>query len=161
MRVEGNGIVVARFTRQIPPPVVRGGYARQRRHVQADFEHLCAYCLIPEHLACGEENFEIDHLRPQRYFKDHIDYYYNLYWSCHVCNKKKWEHWPAPELLKIGIHYVDFCVDLFDDHYRQEADGRLSPLSLAGKYTIDVLSLNRGHLVRLRHVYASQGIFFR
>ena len=154
--------MMARFQRTFPAPVVKGGYGSFRRFVQADFQRVCAYCLFPEKEAAGEENFEIDHFKPKKLFKGHhITDFYNLYWSCHVCNKAKWEHWPPPELLAIGIRYVDLCVDLFDDHYEQLQSGHLRFLTDAGEYTIEKLNLNRPHLVKIRCECALRGVYFR
>ena len=77
---------MARFIRTTPAPKVKGDYGAFRPYVRADFERCCAYCYLHEFHASGEKDFEIDHYRPKdklpRYRKD----FYNLYWSCSVCN---------------------------------------------------------------------------
>lgn len=78
-----------------PPPSDRSRY---RSLVREDFSECCAYCLLHEFLAGGASNFEIDHFRPKSLFADLIDDYFNLYYSCHVCNQYKGAAWPSEEL---------------------------------------------------------------
>ena len=106
---------------------------------------------MPELHAGGEENFELDHFRPQSQFPDRARDFHNLYWSCHVCNKlnHKGSNWPSPELQSQGIGFVDFCCDDFHTHY-QLSNGFWMPLTASAKYTIQNIKLNRTHLVELR-----------
>jgi len=139
-----------RFKRTRPAPVVSGTYRAYRRQVQEDFERTCAYCLIEEILAGGEENFELDHFRPKRHFPTQSNDFYNLYWSCHPCNGIKWDQWPSEELLRQGVNFVDLCRDDFNVHFVVSAEGEFEGLTQSAKYTIDVLLLNRSHLVEIR-----------
>jgi hypothetical protein len=148
---------VAHFTRTRPAPKVKGaGYAKFRPFVRLDFTECCAYCLLPELWRAGEKNFELDHFRPQSRpeFKHLINNFYNLYYSCHVCNRNKWNTWPPPEYLAKGIGFVDFCRDNFSDHFRLLPDGRWEPLTASARYTEQILLLNDPHLVRLRFILA-------
>ncbi|MCX6976951.1 MAG: hypothetical protein NTX04_03215 [Verrucomicrobia bacterium] len=76
--------------------------------------------------------------------------YYNLYWSCHVCNRLKTDRWPTRELLEQGIGYVDLCASAFQEHFVVQKNGKWRGKTLSAKYTIDSLRLNRPHLVELR-----------
>lgn len=126
------------------------GYRNFRPHVRKDFRESCAYCLLHEDHAAGVENFELDHFRPRKYFRNQVDDFYNLYYSCHPCNHVKHQHWPSAELEVRGIGFVDLCKENFEDHFRELPDGRWEPLTPSADYTIKVIRLNRPHLVRIR-----------
>ncbi len=143
---------MSRFKRTNPAPVVSGTYRAYRPHVQQDFERTCAYCLIEEILAGGEENFELDHFRPKRLFQSLSKDFYNLYWSCHPCNHIKWDVWPSEALLRKGIGFIDLCSDDVDTHFRFTSEGVVEGLTQSAEYTIDVLRLNRSHLVEIRRL---------
>jgi hypothetical protein len=82
------------------PTTKRSDYRGFRQHVRQDFRKTCAYCLLDETWAAGPENFELDHFRPKSIFPQLALSYYNLYWSCHVCNRLKRDLWPARHLLE-------------------------------------------------------------
>jgi hypothetical protein len=110
--------------------------------------------LFHEVLAAGSDNFELDHFRPRsdpRFVRLVADYY-NIYYSCHVCNHYKSATWPSEELTALGYRFVDSCSDLFSDHFAEEMAGRWTPLSRAGEYTAKRLRLNRKHLVEVRNL---------
>ncbi len=133
-----------------PSSVTGERYQAFREYVREDFRSTCAYCLLEERWAAGEENFELDHFRPQSLFPELRMSYYNLYWSCHVCNRMKRDLWPSRELLRAGIGFVDLCAAAFDEHFVEQRNGKWRGRTLAAKYTIDVMRLNRSHLVELR-----------
>src|ERR1700722_19267876 len=112
---------------------------------------MCAYCLLEELFAGGPENFELDHFRPQSLFPSEISNYYNIYYSCHPCNRIKHGKWPSPALQERGIGLVDLCADDFPTHFQELEDGQWIGLTPSGRYTIDLLRLNRRHLVDLRN----------
>jgi hypothetical protein len=139
------------FVRRSSAPTTKGSdYQALRPYVREDFRKTCAYCLLEETWAAGLENFELDHFRPKSLFPQLALSYYNLYWSCHVCNRLKRDIWPARRLLKQGIFFVDLCVSAFDEHFVEQKNGKWRGKTLAAKYTIDSLRLNRPHLVELR-----------
>lgn len=141
---------MAHFNRTKPAPKVNGDYRAFRPYVRFDFKASCAYCLIDELFAAGEENFELDHFRPKSLFPQYINNFENLYYSCHVCNNIKRDKWPPEELGKIGIEIIDLCKEDFEQHYRILNDGSWEPLTKSAEYTLEVLRLNRPHLKRLR-----------
>ena len=144
---------MARFVRTQPSPQVKGPpytYGKFRPHVRRDFNECCAYCLMPELWAGGENNFELDHFRPKHVFPNLRMDFHNLYWSCRVCNGNKWNHWPSERLQKQGTGFVDFCRDDFHDHFRLSLGGLWIPQTPSADYTEQILKLNRSHLVKLR-----------
>jgi len=148
---------MSHFVRSIAPVVV-GGYRAFRTYVRKDFNHQCAYCLMSEFFAGGEENFELDHFRPKKRFPNLLNDFYNLYYSCHPCNFTKLDHWPPAELESRGIGLVDLCKDEFGTHFSAQTNGKWTGLTKSGDYTIELLRLNRKHLVKLRGWLTEQGL---
>lgn len=138
------------FVRTSPAPSVNGGYRGFRASVRADFREHCAYCILPELLAAGEEAFELDHFRPRSRFPASETDFYNLYYACHPCNRIKHDKWPSGELEQRGVGIVDLCMDDFATHFRLLPDGRWEGLTPSALYTIDLLRLNRPHLSQVR-----------
>lgn len=138
-----------RFSRTIPAPPISSDYRAYRQHVRSDFDESCAYCLLSEIFAAGEENFELDHYRPQSIFPEDKLNYYNIYYSCHPCNNIKRAKWPKDEL---GVSIVDFCESEFGNEYSEEPDGTWIPLTPSAAYTAEALRLNRLHLRRIRQL---------
>jgi hypothetical protein len=99
--------------------------------------------------AGGEECFELDHFHPRAYYSHLLNDFYNLYYSCHVCNKLKWYH-PTPAESAAGKQIVDLCKDNFTTHFQELPNGKWKPLTAAARYTLIQLRLNRDHLVKLR-----------
>lgn len=142
------------FSHRSPTPFSTTDYRRFRPYIREDFEHCCAYCLLPEQLAGGQENFELDHFRPRSRFAHLVSEYSNLYYACHVCNREKRDHWPCNGLQAQGYRFVDTCSDDFSSHFRYH-NGEWQPLSPAGEYTAERIRLNRIHLVRQRRIITS------
>jgi hypothetical protein len=149
---------MAYFARTTPAPQVKGGYRSFRQFVREDFNSQCAYCLLSEVLAGGEENFELDHFRPKSLFAHLLKDFYNIYYSCHPCNHMKRAAWPPPELEARGISIVDLCKDNFDTHFVEDPDGKWASRTDSGNYTIDILRLNRKHLIVIRKLLAGAGL---
>ena|SRR6185436_12614401 len=104
---------MAIFSRRIPPPEPQDHYSKYRPLVREDFTECCAYCLLHELLAGGENNFQLDHFRPKSLaiFANFVEDFYNLYYACSVCNRYKSNSWPRPELEALGYGFVDFCAE--------------------------------------------------
>jgi hypothetical protein len=143
---------VAVFARRDPPPAASADYRKYRPLVREDFCECCAYCLLHEILAAGADNFELDHFKPKSdaRFAALATSYYNIYYSCHVCNHYKGAAWPSEELASVGCRFLDPCVDMFSAHFREDPSGEWVPLSKAAEYTAARLRLNRKHLVEIR-----------
>lgn len=142
--------MISRFERMAPPPDVSGGYAAFRPYVRADFRQCCAYCCLHEFWAGGVGNFEMDHYRPVSRFPHLVRDFYNLRYTCHVCNMTKSDYWPSLEAEAAGIGVVDLTIGAFADHYRLAEDGILQPVTASAQVTISLLRLNTEHLTQLR-----------
>ncbi len=139
-----------KFTRTRPAPTISGGYKSYRPYVRSDFKQMCAYCLIEELFAAGEDNFELDHFFPASKFPLRKEDFYNLYYACHPCNHIKHAKWPDSRLVAKGVGFVDLCRDDFEDHFRELPNGLWEGLTESARYTIDALRLNRRHLAEIR-----------
>src|SRR6266481_6956296 len=99
------------FVRKTEAPIVKGGYQSFRPYVREDFRERCAYCLLEEIVAAGEENFELDHFRPKSRFPELLNDFYNIYYACHPCNHIKRDAWPPSALELRGVGFVDLCKE--------------------------------------------------
>lgn len=152
---------MGRFQRTRPVPNVPGTkYQRFYDYVRSDFEQCCAYCYLHEDHIGGKRHFEIDHFCPQKHCPEQTDDFYNLYWSCHGCNRPgaKHGHYPSTELLELGYGFVDLCVDNFEEHYVIAPDGELIPKTRKAEYTIEHIGLNCQELKDLRQRLLKQEI---
>lgn len=139
------------FRHRSPAPIQTRNYSRFRPYIREDFAECCAYCLLHERLAGGQEHFELDHFRPKSdpRFQHLEGDYSNLYYSCRACNNTKRAAWPKPELEAKGYRFVDPCQEVFSDHF-VDNDGVWTPRTPAGMYSEERLRLNRSQLVFIR-----------
>jgi len=143
---------LAVFLRRKSPPGPFKHYSAYRPFVREDFAECCAYCLLHEILAAGQENFELDHFRPRSLaaFASLASDFYNLYYACRPCNHGKGSTWPDRSLEADGYGFLDLCAETFSAHFQEEADGSWQPLSRRAEYTLERLRLNRAHLIKIR-----------
>ena len=143
---------MAVFRRRGSPPGPFKHYSAYRPFVREDFEECCAYCLLHEILAAGQESFELDHFRPRSLpgFAALAHDFYNLYYTCRPCNLLKGNAWPDHSLEAAGYGFLDLCAETFSAHFQEESDGSWLPLSRRAEYTLERLRLNRTHLVKIR-----------
>ncbi len=139
------------FVRHRPPPGPFADYKRYKPFLRQDFRFQCAYCNISEGYRKGSDIFGVDHFRPRIRFPELAAVYANLYYCCANCNSIKGQRFPDEHLLKAGICYVDPCsVDPFLRDLFEERDGLFSGLTSSGRFTIDVIRLNREECRRFR-----------
>jgi len=130
-------------------------YQDYRPYLRDDFLRHCAYCTGHEDEMGGQEHFEIDHHRPMSMprFRDLINEYSNLYYSCHGCNKRgaKGSNWPSDDLYEAGFRFFDpVAENAYKVHLREALSSRLLKKTNVGEYSIRILRLNRTGLVNLR-----------
>lgn len=136
-----------------------------------DFNYKCAYC---ESTVEGE----LDHFRPKSSARGlngdfSFEHYWwleyewgNLYNVCSTCNRNKASWFPVQgKRIEINSSYeylskekyllIDPCIDFPQEHFTYDKNGQILPLSERGKITIDILKLNRPHLLRARKIILS------
>lgn len=133
-----------------PDVLALDDYEAYRPLLRRDFDHRCAYCLRHEFFFGGGEAGEIDHHRPRHLFPAQVNEYRNLYWTCRKCNAIKGGKWPSAVQWGQGLRFLDPCAEDPDDHWQAHADGTLTALTPAGRYTIRQTRLDRPALAEFR-----------
>jgi len=144
---------------RVPGPIVlrqavdpRTPYGLYRKELRFDFWYSCGYCSIAEIEAAGIA-FQIDHYEPRASAPHLVDDYTNLLWVCQHCNEFKGDWSPPTSARNAGIRFYRPDLDDPDEHF--EISGlRLNGKSAIGKFTIELLNLNRSALRRLRDLRA-------
>lgn len=163
-------VSVRRQSRALPP-FPHG--AELKRALLEEAHGKCVYC---EQKLDATRPVQIDHYRPARGAVDiegrrSEDHYYwlayewdNLYASCPECNQAKGAKFPVagervPEQFRGALNALDalelpmllnpgFCDP--EQHLEFHRDGLVTPRSIEGRITIEVLRLNRAALVAAR-----------
>ncbi|NEZ64832.1 HNH endonuclease [Leptolyngbyaceae cyanobacterium CCMR0082] len=125
-------------------------YTDYREFLREEFFYSCAYCSMTEVEAQGI-GFDIDHFKPWSRFPESKNDYYNLLWSCKVCNRLKSDYYPNTEQAKKKLFILRPDKDIFEDHFSLN-NNLLHSETITGKFTEVQLSLNRQALRRLRSI---------
>lgn len=120
-----------------------------REELREDFWFSCAYCSIAESEAAGI-GFQIDHYLPRRYHPELSSTYSNLMWSCQPCNGNKSAS-PTDDELAHGLEVLRPDKHIFRDHIHCEG-ATVVGRTRAGEWTVRLLSLNRGPLLKPRRI---------
>lgn len=130
-----------------------GSYSDWKPQLAEEAQCQCVYCCIHESDFGGIRNFHVEHYKPQSKFPLLKNTYSNLFYACGICNIFKSNDWPnelvGGDFSQFGYpdpSQVDYGQFLIIDQYT----GTLSSESVAGKYVIERLHLNRPHLIGLR-----------
>lgn len=150
----------------INPPAYKH-HSKYRDYLRKAANYSCAYCTISESESPGA-TFNIEHFRPQTYFKNLSAKCDNLRYTCPRCNSYKSSLWISEEegcnrkcescinaVCKNNIErFIDqTCEDPSKMIYLGEDDNLYAyDGSKPANYTIRYLRLNRAQLVKLRHV---------
>ena len=146
-----DSLFFPRLTRRSQYRSKRGGgyyadYREYRQEIREDCLGRCVYCDLHENDLAGPEDMCLDHFRPQRHFDGLANHPHNLVWSCHSCNRKKADHWPALGTDGASINNEGF-LDAFEEDRRDylsvRPDGKVAPLKPPAAYIIALLILNR------------------
>ncbi len=97
----------------------------------------------------------LDHLRPKAFgvYKNLKNDPRNLVWSCHTCNNKKENHWPALGTSYThvgGMGFLDPFIDNRREYFKVRESGEIEALKDPAQYMIQVLLLNRTMAQKLR-----------
>lgn len=136
----------AALPRRHQPP--RAKFGAYRDCLRLEFAFTCAYCLSTEREAAeGEEygGFEVEHFRPKgrEEFRKLRHAYTNLLWSCHACNRAKWNKWPSKKERALGFRFVDPSKEALGHFLSlQGAQVHAVNSSTAGTYMIEEIRLN-------------------
>ncbi len=123
-----------------------------RRSIRVRDDYRCCYCGVSE-TDIGSE-LTIDHIQPQQHGGD--DNPDNLVYCCHPCNEFKANYWRTEPDLNL----LNPLLDNITEHFREDDEGTLLPLTDRGANHLRVLHLNRpelmAHRVRKRFYFARE-----
>jgi hypothetical protein len=114
----------------------------------------CIYCAISEARFGGIRNFHIEHYRPKKKFPKLENDIKNLYLACAICNVLKCDDWPAePKADHSVASYPDPAIANYNDFFKvSKITHAVDSHTVAGKYLIERLLLNRGQLTLERRL---------
>ena len=135
-------------------------YQIYKQEIREDCLGRCVYCDSHENELGGSEFMNLDHFRPAKYeeFKPLANDPNNLVWSCCVCNRNKWHHWPAlgAEGTVVGNEgFIDPFEEDRREYFEVRQDGKIIALKPPATYIINLLVLNR-KTAKLRRQYRHQ-----
>lgn len=114
-----------------------------RLQVQSRANFACEYCGVSEVNTGGE--LTVDHFQPTSL--DGSDELDNLIYCCFRCNQYKGDYWPDSPAKPM---LWNPRTESFHEHFVVIETGTLEPLTKKGAFTIQLLRLNRPHLVEHR-----------
>lgn len=118
-----------------------------RRMVRERASYACEYCLIHEDDALLPH--EPDHIIALKHRGDTTAD--NLAWTCFTCNRAK-----SSDLSSIDVETNRLVrlfnprIDGWEEHFRLERSGKISPLTDIGRVTEFLLKLNRSEHIEIR-----------
>ena len=129
----------ARHRRKEQPPLY-SSYVSYKPWLKREFLSQCIYCRLPDGLK-GDDSFGVDHYRPQSKFPELATIYFNLFYACNCCNRRKGAFWPTEAQQRARQFIPNPCDHVMFEHLRYRAT-RVEPRSPAGELTERVLMLN-------------------
>lgn len=112
------------------------------------------YCAISESRFGGLRNFHVEHLRPKVKFPTSENDIRNLYLACAICNVLKCDDWPGEPASDHSLAaYPDpSVVDYNTLFVISPMTYELDSSTVAGKYVIERILLNRAQLILERRL---------
>lgn len=132
----------------------KGEWHDWKQEIADHCDGRCIYCAIHEARFGGVRNFHIEHYRPKKKFPKFENDIRNLYLACAICNVLKCDDWPAEPLANHSVAaYPDPAIANYNDLFEVSTTSyAVESLTVAGKYVIERLLLNRGQLTLERRL---------
>lgn len=112
-----------------------------KKELHAIYGGCCCYCEREERFGSAH----IEHLLPKAAFPEKTFNYYNLHYSCNVCNQKKSDQYDEEYPI------LDACKDPVEEHLVFDRHTySLLPKTKRGETTEDFCELNHGELLEKR-----------
>ena len=128
----------------------------KHQSVRERYHYQCGYCGISEIDAGGE--LTVDHYHPLS--AGGSDSEENLVYACVRCNLYKSDYWAHLQDIEAGefvLHPMHH--DVLNHLQENELTGELEPLTVTGRFHIDLLNLNRPQLVAYRQRAGIQSLY--
>jgi HNH endonuclease len=128
--------------------------AALRQLVLERAEGRCEYCRFPQDAAFL--TFEIDHIIAEKHSGATVAE--NLALACVFCNSFKGTDLGSldPDTGQL-TPFFNPRIQLWDDHFRVEEDGRLQPITPEGRVTVAILHMNDPERVLERQLLLQAG----
>jgi len=128
-----------------------GKYSDWKPELAAEGDHRCVYCSVRDQALGGTRFFHVEHYRPKKHFPGNKHDYYNLFYSCAICNIFKGSLWfDHDEGDWNCVHFPDPSKIDYSEFFEIGEKSELRGNHTAARYLIEVLHLNRSHLIRER-----------
>ena len=133
-----------------------GSWHEWKQHIADQCDAACIYCALSEASFGGIRNFHIEHFRPKGKFVELENDIRNLYLACGICNVLKSDDWPCEPAVNHSIAaYPDpYLVDYNTLFTLSPQTHEISAPTVAGKYLIERIFLNRPQLILARRLFA-------
>lgn len=166
---------IMKYTERDKCDIEYDDYKKYKPMLRKLFNYSCCYCTI-----CEGENklgfFHVEHFKPRSKFPKLERNYENLLYACHKCNIYKKDNWISEKLGCIRdcnncknkicedkdiFRFINPCKE--DPQKYIEENGfflKEKNNSKIGKYTIELLRLNRNQLLKLRQARRNLYMWF-
>lgn len=135
-----------------------GTYPDWKPQIAKDCSYRCVYCAILDADFGGIVHFHVEHFRPKSIeeFKKLENDIRNLFYACSVCNRFKSDHWAGePDAKGNTPTFLDPGVVDYNQHISWRlTDHQLEGTTVAGKFAVERMYLNRPQLVLARRAHA-------
>jgi hypothetical protein len=134
----------------------QGTWHQWKQAIADHCDGRCVYCAIPEARFGGIRNFHIEHFRPKVKFPNLENEIRNLYLACAICNVLKCDDWPDEPAADHSLAtYPDpFITDYNALFVISSRTHKVSSPTVAGKYLVEKVLLNRAQLILERRLAA-------
>jgi hypothetical protein len=134
----------------------RGTWHEWKQKIADDCDGQCVYCAIAEARFGGIRNFHVEHFRPKKKFPKLENRIQNLYLACAICNVLKSDDWPCePASDHSRAAYPDPVHADFNALFAISPQTyAVDSATIAGKYVIEKVLLNRAQLIVQRRLDA-------
>lgn len=118
-------------------------YHNYKKPLREDFKDICGYC--GKNAEVLKEDFQLDHFVPKKLDKNRENDYYNLVYSCRICNRQKWDNWPTKDISKPNdgrVGFVDPATEDFDKNLHRDENGNIIADTEVGNYMYKIFKFD-------------------
>ena len=126
----------------------KGTYTDWKDQLADEGHNQCVYCAIHEG-GFGRRNYHVEHYRPKSRteFKHLENDITNLFFACCICNSFKSDFWEDPSDDLDNSAFPDPSIVDYSVLFELLSDAKLQGKSVAGRFVVEKLNLNRPQLI--------------